>query len=107
MTAAVSSQQVNWWAVHQFVSQLLEQVGQWPTAGTPAWCALSDDDPVKIAALYDAAQHHALRVETCQQARCDASREVADALDWSALARDIQQRSDFYAARPWLRRAVA
>jgi len=59
------------------------------------------------AALLDAAQHWALRVETCQEAQADASRAVSVALDWSALARGINQRTDFYAARPWLRRVVA
>lgn len=75
--------------------------------GTPAWCELADDDPVKLAALFDAAQHHALRVESCQQAHCDASRQVSGAVDWSALAHEINQRADFYAARPWLRRLAS
>jgi hypothetical protein len=60
---AVESQQVSWWDVHTFVSPWLEVVGSWPTAGTPEWCALPDGDPAKIAALCDAAQHHALRIE--------------------------------------------
>ncbi len=76
-------------------------------AGTPEWCNLDDDDPRKTAALLDAAQHWALRVETCQQARCDASHAVSGAVDWSALAREINQRTDFYAARPWLKRAAS
>ncbi len=105
-SAAVSSQQVNWWEVRTYIAPLLRRVGSWPVAGSPAWCALDDDDEAKLAALLDAAQHHALRVETCQQAHCDASRAVGDAVDWSALAREINQRTDFYAARPWLKRAV-
>jgi hypothetical protein len=75
--------------------------------GTPAWCALDDDDTVKLAALFDAAQHWALRVETCQQAQCDGSRAVADAVDWSGLAREINARVDFYAARRWLKRVAS
>jgi hypothetical protein len=75
--------------------------------GTPAWRQLDDDDPVKWAALLDSAQHFALRVETCQQAHCDASRQVGDSVDWSALAREINQRTDFYAARPWLKRVAS
>ena len=66
-----------------------------------------DADPAKWAALLDAAQHWALRVETCQEARADASRTVSGALDWSALAHEIVQRAEFYAARPWLRRAAS
>lgn len=76
-------------------------------AGTPAWCALDDGDPVKTAALLDAAQHWALRVETCQQAACDASREISAAEDWSAIAQHVQDRREFYAARPWLRRSAS
>jgi hypothetical protein len=93
--------------VHEHVSSLLTSVGHWPMVGTPAWCELADDDPVKLAALFDAAQHWALRVETCQEAHCDASRAIAGALDWSALAREINVRADWYAARPWLRRAAS
>jgi hypothetical protein len=102
-----SSQQVSWWSVHEFVAIHLDKVGSWPMAGTPEWCALGDADPRKWAAVLDAAQHWSLRVETCQEARCDASREVSDALDWSALAREINVRADFYASRPWLRRVAS
>lgn len=103
MTSPVSSQQVSWWSVHEFVAPELERVPSWPTVGTPEWCDL-DDDPRKIAAIFDAAQHWTLRLETCQQARCDASREVASAVDWPALAWEIKQRAEFYAAHPWLKR---
>jgi hypothetical protein len=103
----VSSGQVSWWSVHEFVAPVLSSVESWPMVGTPEWCALDDADPVKVAALFDAAQHWALRVETCQQAHCDASREISGAVDWSALAREINQRADFYASRPWLRRVAS
>ena len=103
----MTSQQVSWWSVHEFVEPILAAVGTWPTAGTPEWCALPDNDPAKLAALLDAAQHWALRQETCQQAHCDASREISDALDWSALSREINERNDFYAARPWLKRVAS
>jgi Protein of unknown function (DUF2742) len=104
---ATSSQQVSWWPVHEFVAARLQQVEQWPTVGSPEWATLRDDDPVKLAALFDAAQHWALRRETCQQARCDASRQVGEALDWSAPAREINERNDFHAARPWLKRVAS
>jgi Protein of unknown function (DUF2742) len=104
---SLSSQQVSWWSVHEHIAPILSSVESWPTAGTPQWCALDDDDPHKLAALLDAAQHWILRVETCQEARCDASREISDAVDWSAMAREINERADFYAARPWLRRVAS
>jgi hypothetical protein len=107
VSASVCSQQVNWWEVHTFVASMLAVVDSWPMAGSPQWCELDDDDPVKWAALLDGARHWALRVETCQQARCDASREVSDAVNWSAVAREINQRNDFYAARPWLKRVAS
>jgi Protein of unknown function (DUF2742) len=75
--------------------------------GTPAWCALAEDDPRKQAALFDAAQHWALRMETCQQACCDASHEISNAADWSALAREAFVLNAFYTARPWLRRRAS
>jgi hypothetical protein len=86
-----ASQQVSWWSVHEFVSAVLDQVNGWPMAGTPAWCSLAHDDPQKWAALLDNAQHHALRVETCQAARANASHDVSGAADWSAVSRRIRQ----------------
>lgn len=89
VTPAVTSQQVSFWSVHECVAPLLAAVGSWPMLGSPAWCALDNTDPVKIAALFDAAQHWALRVETCQQADADASSDVSAAADWSAIAQQI------------------
>jgi len=39
----------------------LDRAGGRPTVGTPEWCALGDDDPVKLASLLDAAQQWARR----------------------------------------------
>ena len=76
-------------------------------AGTPAWCALDDDHPVKLAAAFDAAQHWALRVDTAQDSQAAASRAISAAFDWAAVGRENQQRADFYADKPYLRRVVA
>jgi Protein of unknown function (DUF2742) len=100
-----ASRQVSWWPVHEHVAPFLGLVGHYPTVGTPEWCALSDG-PVKLAALYDAARHWALRLDTLQEARAEAARAISGALDWSALSREISTREDFYTARPWLRRRV-
>jgi hypothetical protein len=67
--------------------------------GTPLWCALDDDDPVKIAALFDAAQHWALRVETHQRTLAEASRAVSEAEDWTAIATEISRRREVYITR--------
>ena len=50
-------------------------------------CAASGDAR-KLASLFDAARHHALRVETAQQALCDASTAICEAYDWTAIAKE-------------------
>jgi hypothetical protein len=102
-----ASSQVSWWAAREFALPLLESVGSWPTIGSPAWVALDDADPRKLAAVFDACQHWALRLETSQQAQCEAAREVSAAADWSAIAREVRDRNEFYEQRPWLRRAAS
>jgi hypothetical protein len=104
---ATESQQVSWWEVHEFVGAVLNQVNGWPTLGTPAWCSLTHDDPRKWAALLDGAQHWALRLDTCQEARAETSRDISAAADWPQVARNIQQHNDFYAEKPWLRRVAS
>ena len=105
--AAVSSQQVNWWEVHTFITPWFQAAGTYPMVGTPPWCALPDDDPRKWAALLDAAQHWALRVETCQQAECEASHAVSAAANWGAIAQHLADREQFYRQKPWLRRSAS
>ena len=104
MTYASASQQVSWWSVHEFVSVVLNQVNGWPLLGTPAWCSPAHDHPQKWAAVIDGGQHHALRLELNQEARAGASRDIAAAADWTALARRYEQRAAFYQNRPWLKR---
>lgn len=103
----MTNSQVSWWSVHECVSQLLDRVGEWPLIGTPEWCALPNNDPAKLAAIYSAAEHWALRLETCQQAKADASKDIAQAADWAAIGCDIARREGFYRERPWLRRKKA
>jgi uncharacterized protein DUF2742 len=85
--------------VHEHVEPLLRYVGRWPTVGTPEWCALAADDRAKVAALYDAARHHALRLELNQEALADASKAVSAAADWKAVALEMQRRRGVYI--PW------
>ncbi len=94
-----TSRQVNWWSVHTYVQPLLAQVGSWPMAGTNAWSDPDDHDPAKVAAIYDAARHHALRVDTAQTALAEASRGIAGAADWRGIARDAQRRLKIYIPR--------
>ncbi|HME16031.1 MAG TPA: DUF2742 domain-containing protein [Mycobacterium sp.] len=107
--AHLASQQVSWAETHRFIETVVAKAnaGPLPWAGSPAWCELSDGDPRKLLALAAAGEHHVLRVEVAQTARAEASRAVAAAADWPKIARENKQRNDFYAARPWLRRAAS
>jgi hypothetical protein len=90
---AVCSQQVAWFDyVYLWVRTMLDSVGSWPLIGTPEWALLPDDHPARWAAILDAAQHWALRLETLQQAECEASRAVSSSADWKAVAREQSQR---------------
>ncbi len=106
-SSVVGARSVSWWSVHEYVQQYIDRVGPFPMAGTPAWCALSDDDPIKKAGILDAAQHWALHVEINQKQRAEASKAVAESADWPTVASMMRNRSEFYAARPWLRREAA
>ncbi|OCB14200.1 hypothetical protein A5717_11625 [Mycolicibacterium porcinum] len=75
--------------------------------GTPQWCALADDDPRKLAALFDAAQHWALRVETSQEGQCQAAQAISAAADWSAIAQELRTLQDFHAEYSWAKRVIA
>jgi hypothetical protein len=101
---SLSSQAVQWWPVHGFAEPRLQEAGDWPLVGTPAWCLLETCDPAKWAAILDAAQHWALRLETCQERFRDAGHAVAGAVDWSALAHHLCSRDELHRARPYLRR---
>lgn len=102
-----ASEQVSWWDVHEFLEAIVAQanVGPLPRAGSPAWCELADGDPRKLLAVAIDGEHHVLRVEVAQAARAEASRAVSASADWPAVAREIQQRKDLYASKPWLRRS--
>ena len=106
MTGDHGSRQVSWWSVHEYVEPLLTQVAAWPMIGTPAWCDLADDDPRKWAAIFDAAQHWALRVETRQAAMAEASHGISAAADGPSIAQRIRDRQEFNAAHPWMKRGA-
>ena len=99
----VTAQQMSWWSVHELVSAVLDQANGWPLLGSPAWCSLARDDPHKWAAILDSAQHWALHVKVCQEARAEASRDVSEAVDWQAVTRGTRQR----AQSAYIRRAAA
>ena len=109
-----ASQQVAWWPVLTFVADRLgvpptdvpNVARVLPLLGTPAWCALADDDPAKLAAVLDGGCRHALRLELGQEALAEASKAVAAAVDWRAVSAELNQRRTFRAANPWANRVV-
>lgn len=87
------SQQRAWWPVHQFIEAVVQQAnyGPIPAAGTPSWCALSDGDPRKLLAVAIDGEHRVLQVETAQAELAEASKAIAAAEDWPAVARRIHR----------------
>lgn len=86
------SRQRAWWPTHEFLTEYLAKanLGVLPAAGTPRWCALADGDPRKLAALAVDGEHFVLRCEIAQEAAAGASKTIAAAEDWPAVARQIR-----------------
>jgi hypothetical protein len=101
----LNSRAVAWWPVHVYVEARL--VADAPLLGTPAWCALTDDDPAKLSAVLDGGQHFALRLDAAQEAAAEASQAVSAAVDWRAVAQEWMQLQAFRAANPWARREAS
>lgn len=92
----LDSRTVDWWSVHTHVQPLLQEVECWPMVGTLPWQYLPTDDPAKLAAIFDAARHWALRVDTAQATVAEASRAISTSADWSKIS---QSRSGVYIPR--------
>jgi len=105
----MASAQVSWEETHRFIEVALARTnaGALPAAGTPEWCAISDDDPRKLLALAVAGEHHVLRVDVAQTALAQASRDVSAAAHWSKIGREVKQLNEFRSSRPWLKRRSA
>jgi hypothetical protein len=100
----VSARSVSWWSVHEYVTEFIGTLTEWPMAGTPEWCDLDDYEPRKLAAVLIAGSHHALRVETAQETNAEASKAVAAAADWRGIAEEIHQLHTWRSTRPWATR---
>ncbi len=96
-----ASKQVSWWPTHEFLDAALAQAnaGPLPMAGTPAWGALSDNDPRKVLALAAAGEHHVLRMETAQLALAQAAEDVHGGENWSEVAQQVRRRREIDALR--------
>ncbi len=86
------SQQVSWLPVYEFVLALIAHPEGLPFIGTPAWQNLDDSDPDKALACIAAAPHYALTLDTRQAQLADASKQIAAAANWAAVARNITRR---------------
>lgn len=86
-TPRLTSHTVDWWPVHEYVTERIT-AADWPMAGTLDWIRLPDRHPEKVAAILDAAQHWALRIELHQAALAEASQDISTATDWKAIAQN-------------------
>lgn len=110
-----ASQAVAWWPVLLYVADVLRveptevpyAAQRVPLLGTPAWCALADDAPSKLAAVLHGGCHHALRLEMTQEACADASKDISAAADWRAVASELSGLAAFRKANPWSRRVAS
>jgi len=97
--SAIASRTICWEPVHDYVEKLASRLGvdlrnPMPFPGTLAWLALPDDSPVKKSALLLAASQRVLHLEVEQENRADASKDVAAAADWPAIANEVRSLAD-------------
>lgn len=91
-----ASREVQWWPTHTFIEAAVAQAnyGPIPIAGTPAWAALSTEDPRKLLSLALAGEHWVLRMQIGQEIRAQAAEDVQSGEDWSVVARQVQRRRE-------------
>jgi hypothetical protein len=107
MSASFASRSVRWFDFHLWVQARLDAAGDYPMAGTQAWFDLDYGDRRKWAAALDAASHHIVRVQTCQEAECEASHAVSAAEDWGRVAQLNKDLEEFRRDHPWAARKAA
>lgn len=93
---SIASRTICWEPVHDYVEKLAAQLGvdlrdRLPYPGTLSWLALDDGSPIKKAALLLAASQRVLHLEVEQEDRADASKAVAAAADWPAIAGEVRR----------------
>ena len=98
-----ASREIDWYRVYRFVEPFLRSC---PYPGTPAWCALSDHDPAKMAAVLLAGELWSLNESARADAMRQASRDVSAAYDWAVIGRRIREHERFYHEKPYLRRTL-
>lgn len=108
---SLESRTIVWLPVHDYNTALADRLGvslayRLPVPGTVGWLRLDDDDPVKKAALLQAASQRILHLEIDQEARAEASKSVSSAADWPTIGRELQQLAAARAAGVRIEREV-
>ncbi|MDH3026414.1 DUF2742 domain-containing protein [Gordonia alkanivorans] len=99
-------------AVRTYVQRLVGTAGgPSPAAGSPEWCALPDDDGAKLLAVLTAGTRAILEDELAaladrRHAQKAAALEVAQAADWSAVARRVRDRDQAWKSGAYIGREV-
>lgn len=109
-------------AVRAFHIRTIGLLSALPACGSPAWVALPDDDPRKLAALTRAGLCWITETARLPQTLADElaaadidararlkamSIDVAGAMNWSTAAHHIARRREFERANPWAKRVSA
>lgn len=84
--------------------------GPAPVAGSPTWCALADSDKAKLIAVLTAGTRAVLEDELAalndrRRAMKAAAVEVAQADDWTAVAKRIRDRGQALSSGAYIERA--
>ncbi|WP_052066182.1 DUF2742 domain-containing protein [Rhodococcoides fascians] len=104
------SREVDFIAVHDRLAPILDDavlLGDIPVLGSPAWVDIPNGDVRWRHSVVAAGYRWAAREWLEQDARIEASHELSESRDWSAVARSIRQRNEYLAANPWARRTPA
>lgn len=92
---ATTARTVHFHTVCAYVDRVLGGVeGNPPLLGSIEWQRLNDRDPLKVAAVYQAAMERALYYEATQIALGEASKAIAAAADWPAVAQSARRHAD-------------
>lgn len=90
-----ASRQVHWHSTYEFAARFAADHGlvldHTLIAGTVEWCGLPDGDARKLLSLLLGGVRDAMRLDSEQEQRAEASHDIAGDpdVDWSALAQRI------------------
>lgn len=99
-------------AVRAFLRRRRGAITAPEVAGTPAWCALPDDDPGKLDAVLIAGAQHVLTIELDEvdARRCamvQAAKDISTAKKWKDLAVTLRRRDEAIRSGTYIERVAA